>query len=189
MRERVAGIETDRLLQELDALSERVRTSPVPEMAALEEGLVRGRIDRAAPRQARSLLWGQLHLNFVGDGASDVALQRQDIAQVALVLLGPQVRIRRRVNQLRGDSNAAVRSQHRALDDGIDVERLRDLGQRLSSALVAHHRGARDHAQRANLGEGRDERVGHAVREEFLVGPWGEVLEREHRERANAGVL
>src|SRR4026209_1648908 len=100
MRKRVAGIESDRLLQELDTLSERVWTSPIPEVAALQEGLVRGGIDRPAPRQAGSFLWGQLNLGFSGGGASHVALQRQDVAHVAFVLFGPQVSIRHRVNQL-----------------------------------------------------------------------------------------
>ena len=140
-------------------------------MAALEERLVRGRIDRAAAGQARFLLRRQLNLNLVGDGARDVALQRQDIPQVALVLLGPQVRIRRRVNQLGGDSDASLRPQDRAFDDGIDVERLRDLGQWLSSALVAHDRRARDHTQRAYLGERGDQRVGHAIGKKVIVRP------------------
>ena len=61
-----------------------------------------------------------------GDGV-ELALQGQDVAQVAFVLLGPEVRVRSGVNQLRRDPHAPVRPQHRAFDDGIDVERLRDL--------------------------------------------------------------
>ncbi len=77
-------------------------------MTALQERLVGGRINRTAPGQARALLGRQLHLNLVGDGPRDVALQREDVSQIAFVLLGPQVRIRCGMNELCGDAHSPL---------------------------------------------------------------------------------
>src|SRR5688572_2761757 len=108
-------------------------------MAAFQEGFVRSRIHWTTLRQPRLFLRRELNLYLVSDGAGDVALKREHVTQIALVLLAPEVCVGRGVNQLRRDSNAAVRPQHGALDDGVDVERLGNLGQWLTGALVAHH--------------------------------------------------
>ena len=70
------------------------------------------------------------------------------------------------------------------LDDAVDGELARDLRHE-RSALVAHHRRARDDLQRADRRQARDQLLGHAVGEVLLRRIARQVLEREHRERAD----
>src|SRR5712692_8150846 len=75
-----------------------------------------------------------------------------------------------RIYQLHGDPHLVADAKDRALQNRVDVERLGDLGRRAAViALVLCHRATRDHSQRADLREVRDQLVGHAVSEIFLV--------------------
>src|SRR6266851_7743556 len=49
--------------------------------------------------------FGQLTLNLTGDGLRHFALQYQDVAQIALVLLGPNVPVITSPDQLRRDAH------------------------------------------------------------------------------------
>ena len=61
------------------------------------------------------------------------------------------------------DQDEALGAHHGAFDHAVDVQRLRDLGQRGLRALELHHRGARDDAHARQLRELGDQRLGHAV--------------------------
>ena len=87
-----------------------------------------------------------------------------------------------RVAQARVDADAIARAQDRPLDDRVHLEVFRDLRQRLPGILVAHDRRARDDAQRRDLGQPRDELVGHSVREILLRRVRREVFERQDSE-------
>src|SRR5687767_15672964 len=96
-------------------------------MAAFQEGFVRSRIHWTTLRQPRLFLRRELNLYLVSDGAGDVALKREHVTQIALVLLAPEVCVGRGVNQLRRDSNAAVRPQHGALRSEEHTSELQSL--------------------------------------------------------------
>ena len=73
----------------------------------------------------------------------------------------------------------------RALHHGIHIQVARDLVQRLRLALVSHHRGPRDHTQRADFAQIRDQRIGHAVGEILLLRIAGKVHQRKHSQGMN----
>ncbi|TMQ70208.1 MAG: hypothetical protein E6K80_09225 [Candidatus Eisenbacteria bacterium] len=86
-------------------------------------------------------------------------------------------------DELGRDAHAIAGAQHRAFDDRVDAQLARDVRQRAADALEAHGGGARDDAQRPDLGQVGDQRLGHAVGEVLLLGVAREVLEREHGDR------
>ena len=73
--------------------------------------------------------------------------------------------------------------QHRAFDDRVRLQLVRDLTQRASAVLELHHRGPRHDPQGAILRQLGDQRFRHAVHDVVgfgLVG--GEILQRQDRD-------
>src|ERR1700722_1583332 len=97
------------------------------------------------------------------------------MVEIAVVALGPDVRVGRRVDQLHGHVNIVGRALNGAFQDAVDVEFAGNVGQGPFCAFVLHDARAGDDAQVAILGEGGDEFVGHAVGEVVLGGVTGEV--------------
>ena len=147
---------------------------------------MRGRVHRALGLEPAPLLGRDLHAHLVCDRPRDLALQREDVGELALVAVRPQGPVARGIDQLRGDAHAPAGEQGRALDHRVHAQLARDLRQRPIAALEAHGRCARDHAQRSDLRQVGDERIGHAVHEELLARIPGAVGERQHDERADA---
>jgi len=69
------------------------------------------------------------------DRASEVCLQGKDILKVLLVGPRPELRIGRAINESRRDTSRAIGARHRAFDNGIDMELLRDLVEMLLQDL------------------------------------------------------
>ena len=68
-------------------------------------------------------------------------------------------------------------------EHGRDVQRLADLANVVRLPAIRQHRGARNHFQRADLGEIRQDVVLDAVREIRVRLVVAEIREREHRDR------
>ena len=83
-----------------------------------------------------------------------------------------------RLNQLRIHAHPFRRLHHRTFHDRVDVEFLADLRKRLARILVTHRRGARNHAEGADLREVCDESVGHTIDEGVFRWIAAEVLQR-----------
>ena len=107
---------------------------------------MRFRIDGPGLQQAGLLLRRQLDSDLDTDIVSHAFLQYQNVTQVALVGLGPEVFLRLNLDELSGDPYAFAYPLHRALNYGIHVQFARDFGQRFAQSLVAHDGGAGDHA-------------------------------------------
>src|SRR5262249_55667465 len=58
------------------------------------------------------------------DGLRDLVLQREDIVEVAVIALTPDVAVIARVDQLRRDPHTAARLAHAAFDDIFDLQPL-----------------------------------------------------------------
>ena len=104
-----------------------------------------------------------------GDVFRDLPLQRDDVLQLALVALRPEVRVAGPVDELYGDPDAIAVAQHRPFDDGFHVQLAGDLRNRLIRIGVAPYRSARDHAQRLDLAQLVDHSFQHAGGEVVLL--------------------
>src|SRR5258708_12866906 len=65
----------------------------VPVIASFEVVVVTLSADGASGSEPYLVLWRQFDSDFIHDGAGDVALQREDIAQLALVIFPPELPI------------------------------------------------------------------------------------------------
>jgi hypothetical protein len=180
---REGGISRDRLLEERDRLLRRPTELLVLVVPSPQVRLVGLRIDAPrAPGKSR-----HLETDLASDRLRQLALQREHVAQVSLVLLGPEALVGGGADQLGRDRHAVASAQHGAFDDRVHVQRLSDLRQRLARVLELHHGGPRDHAHRADLGEVADQGVRHPVGEDLLRRVVAQVRERKHGERADGG--
>src|SRR6202022_3473675 len=68
----------------------------------------------------------QARLELMGDVTRYVSLKPKDVAHVALIARGPEVFIRRAINELGGDAHAIARALNRAFVDSTHVKFARD---------------------------------------------------------------
>ena len=80
----------------------------------------------------------------------DVALHGEQIIQIAVVLLGPDVRVRACIDQLRVQTKMRAGSAHAALQNMPYTEIISDLTE-IPFAAVIHHAGLADHLEIGNL--------------------------------------
>ena len=73
----------------------------------------------------------------------DLVLDREDVVELAVVGLRPQVRVGAGADQLRGDPHRVARLAHGAFEHVRHVQRARDLRDRDLFALERERRGAR----------------------------------------------
>src|SRR5450759_5188482 len=124
-----------------------------PKIAALEVKVMGPRIDHTRFSGSRRIVRRQFGPNLAGYGPSHVILQSEDIAQIALEALRPQMLFLIGVNQLRGDPHPIARPEYRAFNDRIRAELASNFRNRLLGAFIARGRGARDHSHLGNLAQ------------------------------------
>ena len=144
-------------------------------------------VGRAALLDRLLLLGQQLELQRLDDRFRDLVLQREDVAQVAVVALGPDVVAGGAIDQLRGDAHAAARLAHAALEHVLHLELARHLRHVDELALVHERAVARDDGQRRDLAQVGDDVLGDAVAEVLLLGIAAHVDERQHADADPCG--
>ena len=115
-------------------------------------------------------------MNALRDAACYFGLQRQDILRIALIFLGPEMLVRGRLNELRGDANLAAGAEDGAFHDAIHSEFASDLRNRFVHSAITKNGSSGDYVQGTDLGEIRDELVGHTIREELFVRIIGKIF-------------
>jgi len=135
----------------------------------------------------RLLLFGQEpQLQCADNRLRNLVLEREDVVQVAIVALRPDMAAGGAVDQLRGDPHPAARLAHAAFDNVADLELARDL--RNVHVLALEHEGgvARGDPERGHLGEIGDDVLADSVREVFLLRITAHVREGKNANRGPA---
>ena len=122
----------------------------------------------------------------VGDVERDVGLDGEDVVELPVVRLGPEVAIGLGVDELRDDAHAIAGATYAAVEQRGGAERRADLAQALRALLERHDRVARDHLERADLGEMRDDVLGDAVGEVLVLRIGAQVAEGKHGDGGRA---
>ena len=99
----------------------------------------------------------------------DLVLEREDVLQVAVVALGPDVVVGFGIDQLHRDAHPVAGLAHAAFDDVLHAELARDLLHVHRLALVLERGVARDDEQVAEARQVGQDVLGQAVGEEFLL--------------------
>ena len=178
----IRGVECDSTRKcgdgELEALS---RLSTV--VLRAEQELVVGLAVRGPMGFGERLGGQQLHLQRVDDRGGDLVLQLEDVRDLAVVGLRPQVRTVGRPDQLGGDPERVAGFPDTALEHVVDAERLRDRRDVGVLVLERERRGPRDHPELRQLREQVQQLLGQAVGKVLLVARLAHVLERQHGDR------
>ena len=191
MRVGIFRIELDRLVQHAQRLGVRFARRPMVQDLSGEHvfvgrhvlgrlalgALVRRRLDPAAQRRH--------------DGRGHLVLDGEDVLELAVVALGPDMRLGLAVDQLHGDAHAVGGLAHASLDHVVDAEFLGDAARRHRLALVHEDGVARDDEEVAEARQLGDDVLGQPVGEELLLRIAAHVGEGQHGDRGNArrGVL
>ena len=132
---------------------------------------------------ALALEFEQFRLDRAGDRPDDLVLQFEQVGQVAVVPLGHDVVVGVGPDQLCRNPHPMPRFPHAAFKDVARAQLLADLLDVDGLALVGEGRVAGDHREGAPAGEQRDDVLGDAVSEKFLLGVVAEIGERQYRDR------
>ena len=140
---------------------------------------MRGNILRRAPRWQLSRSAKVLASKLVGDLLRNFALDGKDIGQIAVIGLGPEMRISPSINQLRSHAHFAICSLDASFENVRNAELLaRSHASSVSRRqLVLHHARAADHLQVRDLGQSRQNIVLHAVGKKRVLFAFAEIFE------------
>ncbi len=103
----------------------------------------------------------------------------EDIGQIAIVGLGPEMRVVAGIDQLGDHPHFVGRTLHAPLDNMRHAELLADLAQiARRAAFVLHDAGAADHFQVGNPGQMGQDLVLHALSKEGVCFLFAEIFKR-----------
>ena len=167
--QRVVRVALDRLLEVLEALVHTFLGPPGEASPAEEKEVIGLDVVGRLLADPFPLLLGELRLERGRDLQRHVTLDREDVGQLAVVRVRPEMPVRLGVDELRHDPDSAPRAPHASLEQRRRVQDRADLAQALLAPLEPHHRAARDHLERADLGELRDHVLGDPIGEELVL--------------------
>ena len=114
-------------------------------------------------------------------------LEIEQVFDLALEAIRPDMRHRRGIDELRGDANARAHPANAAFEHIAHAELAADLLHVDRAALVGEGRVARDDEQMPVAGQPGDDVLDHPVGEELLLGIRAHVLEGQDRDRGPVG--
>ncbi len=121
------------------------------------------------------------------DVAGDLVLDLENVLELAVVALRPEVVAVGHANQLGGDPQPAARLAHAALENRGDLELPADLADVLALALEREGRGAGCDPERLDLGQGVDDVFRDTVAEILVLRVIAHIDERQHRDGLGGG--
>jgi hypothetical protein len=129
----------------------------------------------------------QARLDRTDDVARDLILHGEDVAERAVVALGPDMRAGFRLDQLRGDAHARADRAVAALHHVAHAELAADAADVDRASLVGEARVARDHEQPAQPRQVGKDVLHHAVGKIVMARVAAHVDEGQHRDRGPVG--
>ena len=116
-----------------------------------------------------------------------VGLDREDVGELAVVRLRPEVLVGFGVDELGHDPHPVAHAPHASLQEGRRRQQGADFPQALLALLEHHHRGARNDLERPDLRQLGDDVLGDPVREVLVLRLGAEVQERQHGDGPRRG--
>ena len=126
---------------------------------------------------------GERHLQAIDDASGNVIDDREDIARVPVVAVGPEMAAVRGAHQLRRDPDPFPRLPHGAFDHGIDAEASAEVAYVRFRAGGMGRRRARDEAKPGHLAKAGEQFVRQAAGEVLDIAIGTEIRERQDGQR------
>ena len=188
VRRRIVWIALDRLPQRWRWPRRIVGGGQLPEMRERARDKIPGIeiVDRSR-LAAHTLGRHELRLDRCGDARRDLVLQREDVGQLAVVSLCPDMIAGRRVHKLGGDAHPLSALAHASFEHIAHPEIAPHLLHVRRLALVDERRIASDDEEPAQARQRCDDVLGDPVAEIFLLGIAGHVGEGEDCDRGLVG--
>jgi hypothetical protein len=181
-----AGVVADdgqSVVQELDGVIDRVLPPAPPFLPCAQIALVRVQVGDGTFGEPPFFVGAELELERVDDDAGESFLEREDVLDGPVVLVGPQVVVRGGVDELSGNAQAAARPPHAAFEDVSDAELTRDRLHILGRLLERHRRTPGDDAERPHFGGIGGHFVGEPAGEVRVLRVGAQVREWQHGDR------
>ncbi len=182
MRARKSWVEPDGFLEPRDTLAQRSFAALPPQVPRLEVALVGRHVARAHGARP-AVRTRELHLQRVRDLDSDFLLHLEDIGEISIPRLRPEVTVGARVDQLRGHADALLVAPHAAFED------VRHLKGRCHAAQIdlapaeRERRSPRRHAQAGDLRERVQDLLGQSIGKVLGIVRVTHIDERQHGDR------
>src|SRR5215469_4799863 len=129
----------------------------------------------------------QRRLDSGGDARSDVVLHREDIGQVAVVSLSPEMGAGGDIDKLAADAHALPGSAHATFEDIADAKVAANLLEIDGFSFVGECGIAGDDEKPAPFRQRRDDVLGNAVDKIFLLGIATDIVKRKDGDRGPVG--
>ncbi len=110
------------LLEKSDGLGEARLVHMSGQSVSAKIKIVRAQISRRRRLQPPRLSWREFYPQGISDLLCQLAFQIQNISQIALVALRPEMRVTLRINQLHVDQHLLTSFLHTAFEDGGNVQ-------------------------------------------------------------------
>ena len=180
----IARVELDGFLEELDRVFDAALGQTIQVVLSAQAQVVGLDVARLPLRERDLLREAELELQRLDDLARDLLLDVEDVVELALVRIAPDLAVGLDVHELDRDSHRVLEPAHAAAHDVARAELAPDGLGILLRALELHRRPARHEFDLVDHRQARDQFLGEAVAEVigFLVG--ADVVERQHGERA-----
>ena len=180
---RIAG---DRALEVLDCMRQRLRRVLDQPLTAPQEQLIRLHIRGGLPSHAQLLVSRELRLERGRNAQRDVGLNGEDIGQLPVIRLHPQMLTGVGIDELCHDAHAFAGMSNTPIQYGGRAQSQPNVFQAVLSLLERHHGSTGNHFQRANFREVRDHIFRDPIGEVFVVRVCAEVLKWQHRDRCGS---
>ena len=182
-RERIVRVQTDRLCvcgnRGLEVFGFRSR---VVRFYGSQIRIERRGIARPAAFDLCGCVAEQRDLKSTRHGVRDIGLQRQNITQVTIVGLRPEMEARHCAVELRGDANLISRAPHAPFQDRRHVQLVAHSGNVRMFALKRERRSARGDLQLINSSQRVQQLFREPVGEILLIRIPTHIDERQHRD-------
>ena len=180
----VIGIERDGLFEQRAGLLDgRGGAGTIRQCTGLQHQIVGLRVHAARRIRVR-----ELHLQRRRDRARDLVLHLEDVGELVVVMVRPQLIAIGRVHQFHDHPHLVALAQGAAGEHALDVQLAGDGGGGLLAVAVLRRGIPRDHAQTGLLAQRVGQFLADAVAEVLLFGIAAEVGERQYHDGAGGRV-
>jgi hypothetical protein len=183
VRAGVARVLRDGLLEEARGPLERVPRALVPQVAALEIQAVCLEVCGRARDERPGFLAAELEFECTHDRSCDLVLHGEDVSELALVGLAPELVAVGGVDELRPHLEAVPGHADAPLEHRADAQRVGDRANAQVLAFERERRGPCRNAESFDLCERVDQLLRHPVGEVLVLSVRAEVREWEDRDR------